>query len=235
MFWMSMLALAAPGERLKVEAPCGDIRIIGGSKEIVVNRDAKVKRGKIVFDGPCEKFEIRVPRKTRLDIESLEANLEILNTLGDIDFESISGDIQVWGNVRPRSIEASTISGDLRIETSPDGDVTLSSVTGSTTVTGGPAVSVQVQSVNGPIDLFLELDPTGRLEAMSHDGVIRLTLPDEPAQFELRTLSGKVDEVLGPNDKGPVIELETFSSDIVLQPKEPADPKTDEELPTEPE
>jgi hypothetical protein len=108
-------------------------------------------------DGPAAvDFVIRVPRGTRID------ELELVN--GDLSLEGITG-----------RVDASSVNGDVTAE-KLSGDVDLSAVNGDVLLTVSGAVdSIELQSVNGTVELVIPRATSARVNASTVHGSIRGT------------------------------------------------------------
>lgn len=173
-------------------------------------------------------LEIRLPRGSRLAIESVSAEVQVSGVDGDLDLESVSGSLAVRG--RPRSVDAQTISGDVDIEGASE-SVAAESVNGTIVVRGGVEIEadsvsgsirlpdvegvqrVDLGVVSGRIELSGSLAKGAEVEISSHNGSIDVTLPAEvSARFEVTSFSGRIDNELGPPARrqrfSPAQELE---------------------------
>jgi DUF4097 and DUF4098 domain-containing protein YvlB len=147
---------------------------------------------------------------------------------GDLVLESVSGQVEVSGE--PRSLDAMSVSGDVRVA-STSGDAKLESVSGDVTVDraagrletnvvsgtieigGGRLDDLDAESVSGSI--FCAAQPGDRarfsIETMSGTVEPRVTA-DMDADFQIETHSGAIDNAIGPpatrsSDYGPGREL----------------------------
>lgn len=160
-------------------------------------------------------LEIRVPTGSRVEIETLEASVEIAGVSGTVEVETVHGPVRVSGD--PAAVEIETMTGDVVVEVrsapmsveTTSGNVALRgvtgaaevrSVTGSVEVDGARLREVDLETVSGDVTLRGSLDPAGAdVEIESHEGAVTMELPAATrARFELRTFSGSIESDFGP-------------------------------------
>ncbi len=124
-------------------------------------------------------LEIRVPRDSRVEAESVSASLQVESIKGPVRIESVNGDVRIEGSVR--EVEVSTVASAIVVESDTD----LS--------------SGQFETVSGKIDFRGGLSPDGRFSFESMSGSVTLRLPARTsAEFDVETFSGDIDNELGP-------------------------------------
>ena len=149
-----------------------------------------------------------------VDLTDVKAN-------GDLTANSVSGHVQAKG-IKARSIDASTVSGDLLLDDMTCERVTSKSVSGSLEYSGPLARSgrYELHSHSGTIRLRLAGDTGFELEANSFSGTIRSDLP-----LTLHTTDSGDERRHGPHrrairgtfgDGSALITLQTFSGDILV-------------------
>ena len=122
---------------------------------------------------------IRVPRGARLEVETVSASVDCSDLIGDLDLESVSGEVTLKGT--PRSVELATVSGNAVVETT------------------GELKSGKFESVSGSIDVRADLNPNGRFEFETVSGSLKLHLPRSvAAEFKISTFSGNIKNDIGP-------------------------------------
>jgi len=85
------------------------------------------------------------------------------------------------------------VSGDLRAE-NVTGNVEASSVSGDIRLVGVQSKDVRTETVSGEISYAGTIEPSGRYSFESHSGTLRLTIPrNAGAQFSVETFSGSID------------------------------------------
>jgi len=188
-------------------------------------------------------YHILVPEKTKLDlkttsanvdIEGIRENINVSTTSGDITIEEAfgeivtsctSGDVIFWdisGKIRIKGtssdIELSKIEGDLRIECT-SGDVEIDNLEGEAeiSVTSG---DITLQEIDGNIEATSAsgdvdiLQKKGSLDLESISGTIKAkTKVTEDHRYSLETLSGDVYLYI-QKDADAKVKLETSSGTI---------------------
>ena len=139
-------------------------------------------------------LEIRLPRGSSIEAESVAAELGVDGVSGAVSIESVSGDIEIRGDVT--EIEASTVSSDVDIETS------------------APVRDATFESVSGDVRFSGRLDARGRFHAESVSGDVELRLGSSTsADVRVETFSGEIENKLGPaaERSGPYVPAKTLS------------------------
>jgi DUF4097 and DUF4098 domain-containing protein YvlB len=151
-----------------------DIQQVGNRIEV----ETRYPKRYFSFGGPhvLVHIEVRAPRRSDMDIKSVDGNLEVDGYEGELDLETVDGDLHVAacsGRIQARSV---------------DGDAELRDVVGSVdagTVDGelqidGNLKSLQAKSTDG--DITVRVDPESVMEEdwslRTSDGSIRVTLPE---------------------------------------------------------
>jgi DUF4097 and DUF4098 domain-containing protein YvlB len=183
-------------------------------EDLIVDRDGDEVTVRVVLprrhrgDVEDTDLEIRVPRKSSLEIETVSASIEVENVLGFHDLESVSGSVEVEGEgagleaecvsgsieVRgkiPR-VDVESVSGRITLE-GTEGRVEASTTSGKIEIVGGAFDRVSCESVSGRI--FFEGNPT------------------KDAEFRIENVSGSVTLEL-PKNLSAEVDVETFSGDI---------------------
>ena len=165
-------------------------------------------RGRRHHDVGDARYDVSVPRGTRLVLEAVSGNVSARGSQGEVEATSVSGDVNVTDAVRVVSVEsvsgsvhaaqvngnlrAETVSGELRVET-VTGNVEASSVSGSLRLIGVQSKDVRTETVSGDIVYSGSIDAGGKYSFESHSGTIRLNIPrGAGAQFSVETFSGDV-------------------------------------------
>lgn len=174
---------------------------------------------KVIYPHDCRRcegadLEISIPAGSRLEVETVSADVWVDQVSGVLDVETVSGDVKLRG--QPSEIEAETVSGDLEIDAG-SAPVEASSVSGSvtlldagdrvkaTTVSGEVLVKAAVisrgdfEAVSGTVRIESDIAPNGRVTAEAVSGTIELVLPAAiSAEFSVNTFSGEIDNEFGP-------------------------------------
>ncbi len=167
------------------------------------------------------RYDVSVPRGSRLILEAVSGDITSKGSQGEIEATSVSGDVDVTDGVRTVSAEAvsgsvhaaqvngnlrtETVSGDLRAE-NVTGDVEASSVSGNIRLVGIQSKDVRTETVSGDIVYSGTIEPSGRYSFESHSGTLRLNIPrGAGAQFSVETFSGDLQSdfpvTIGPPGK----------------------------------
>ena len=172
----------------------------------VDDSDNRSRRGRRHNDVGDARYDVSVPRGTRLILEGVSGDVTATGSQGEIEASSVSGDVDVTDGVRTVSAESvsgnvhaarvngnlrtETVSGDLRAE-SVTGDLEASSVSGSIRLVGIQSKDVRTETVSGDIVYTGTIEPTGKYSFESHSGTLRLNIPrGAGAQFSVETFSG---------------------------------------------
>jgi DUF4097 and DUF4098 domain-containing protein YvlB len=165
-------------------------------------------RGRRHHDVGDARYDVSVPRGTRLVLEAVSGDVSSTGSQGEIEATSVSGSVDVVDGVRVVSAEsvsgsvhaaqingnlrAETVSGDLRVET-VTGNVEATSVSGALRLVGIQSKDVRTETVSGDIVYSGSIDAGGKYSFESHSGTIRLNIPrGAGAQFSVETFSGDV-------------------------------------------
>jgi DUF4097 and DUF4098 domain-containing protein YvlB len=205
-----------------------DLSIVSGQIRVTawerpdVKISARVDRGYITLDagmssirlgvesdrgrGGEARFELSVPRGTRVIMNSASGDLYSSGTHNEVTAESVSGSINVSGVSRRLSAESvsgnqsiSDVDGDVRAESvsgriemqNVAGDVETETVSGRIMMLNVRSRFVKAGSVSGRLAFAGPIDPAGRYEFESHSGSIRLALPETSnALVRIETFSG---------------------------------------------
>jgi DUF4097 and DUF4098 domain-containing protein YvlB len=168
--------------------------------------DSRRHRGR--HDVGDARYDISVPRGSRLILEAVSGDIMATGSQGEIEATSVSGDVDVANGVREVSVEsvsglahaaqingnlrAESVSGDVRVET-VTGNVEASSVSGTIRLIGVQSKDVRTETVSGDVVYTGSIEPGGRYSFESHSGNVRLTIPrGAGAQFGVETFSGDI-------------------------------------------
>lgn len=159
-------------------------------------------------------LEIKVPRRSSIDLETVSAEMTVTEVEGEMDIETISGMAHIEGN--PRTLKLESVSGSLDVR-GEIAEVDIETVSGNvilngsfrqlevSAVSGRIAVETDVirhgdlEGVSGEIKLRGDLAAGGSLEVSTHSGSVILSLPSTiSAEFDVSTYSGQIDNDFGP-------------------------------------
>ena len=127
-------------------------------------------------------LQIRVPRASRVEVESVSANIEASEVTGRLILETVSGNVTVEGE--PEELEMSSVSGDIRFE----GD--------------GMLKEGSFETVSGNVFGSTDFDSRGSFSFETVSGNVELRVPSGiNARFEVSTFSGNIRNEIGPEPK----------------------------------
>jgi hypothetical protein len=154
------------------------------------------------------RYEVSVPRGSRLILEAVSGDVTASGTQGEIEATSVSGDVDVTNGVGEVTVEsvsgsahasqingnlsAQIVSWDVRVET-VTGDVEGSTVSGNIRLIGVQSKDVRSETVSGNVVYSGSIDAGGRYSFESHSGTVRLNIPrGAGATFSVETFSGDI-------------------------------------------
>jgi len=156
-------------------------------------------------------YTIAAPANTRLIAKSISGNVSVRDIAGSLTLETISGNVQlanagrvasaksISGNVEladtriEGALEASTISGEVRMRKVSARSLTMSSVSGNLLLQDIDAERVNGQSISGEVTFSGDLAPNGRYDLTAHSGNIRIAVGTATGfQVEASSFSGSI-------------------------------------------
>lgn len=238
MWWIAAALAAVPVERVEIELRCGSIRVEADPELRVEPAGVRVEHGRTTRIDPegqgCTDLVVRLPADAALSVETTSASLDVRGLHGAIDFESVSGMLDVAsGAHQPSRVRAETVSGDLQIHLASGGEARLESVSGRVLVHGGPVTRVEASTVSGRVVLAVATNASSALRAESHAGEVLVQLDHKPGRARASSFSGRIANAITDDrpsgghigtelridaDRGPSLELETFSGAIRIEP-----------------
>jgi len=232
------LPLEVPaGKTLKIENPCGDIQVRGGSgKNRVVAHakfkgataeDAKAKAASYVLmiEESDSAVVIRQPDmsglEVRLEVETTaEAPLEIRAGSGDIDVENMKGGSRInskSGDVRLKTVEGqieiSSMSGDVAVEDAITTSFTCDGKSGDVRLTRVHG-NVNLRTASGDVQIKGGQSRTLSVECVSGDCNVELEA-SVTGSVSLRTVSGDA-RLKMPKDSDCRVAISTLRGDAAL-------------------
>jgi hypothetical protein len=156
---------------------------------------------------------VHVPRKSRLSISFVSADLTIGDVQGEVEIHTVSGDIHgaVGGD-----LHVNTVSGDVQLDApgakiveikSTSGDVSLNGASGDVNVTSvsgdlqlklGALTRGHFQTISGDVNMQLGFASGAQLEASSISGDLHFDFAAAPdADVDAVTLSGDISSCFG--------------------------------------
>ena len=156
-----------------------------------------------------QQLDVVVPVGTRVIANSISGDVRVRGVHGELDAETVSGDVDVQdatrrvsvssvsGSVRAQGLDgdvrARSVSGDVRI-VNIRGEADVGSVSGSVEVRAGQLGRLRAQTTSGDIAYDGSFARDGRYDLGTQSGEVRLVLPaDASAALSLQTFSGSID------------------------------------------
>lgn len=102
-------------------------------------------------------IEIEVPRTSTVKVNAVSADIEVNQTLTNLDVNTVSSDVSVLKNPA-RTCAIKTVSGDINVHTFSGCDFALKSVSGDIGVHVAPGLEIDVDSKSVSGDLESEID-----------------------------------------------------------------------------
>ncbi len=204
----------AAGKRLRVENPCGDVKIIGGAESGSVLAYARLRGGTpeeaktraqeytVIVEESDSLVTIRQPDVSGLSVDltirlSEAANVEVRTEMGDVEVLDQPSGVRVTtraGSVKVRgargSVEVSADSGDLSVENVDSPSVALETKSGDLALVRVRG-NVNARTASGDIEIKESSGKVVALESVSGDVRIDLTEP-VTGSLNVRTVSGDV-------------------------------------------
>lgn len=169
------------GASLDVDSVSGKLRLDSGAGEV----DIDSVSGNVDLVG----------KSAKAHVETVSGSIRTRGLGGKIKYETVSGDIDA-DNGTYREIDASTVSGDIKLRGKP-----------------APDATVGVESMSGNVHLYLPDDASARLKASSFSGTIRSDFGTvkEPEHGPGSSLDASVGSGSGQ------VKIETFSGDVDIR------------------
>lgn len=222
---------AAPDGLVEIENAAGSIHVVGWDKsEVEVTGTLGLRaEGLDVSGGPHRiaievqtggnphsvqsDLEIKVPKGSRLKIDSFAAGIAVEGVDGLIEAETVNSGIKIAAGSKQvraesvnggvevacpcRRVEASSVNGLVTIR-GASGAVEASTVNGRLLVEGGRFERAQLESVNGGVSFVGDLDSGATLDVETVSGSVELSLPaGVAADFSISSFSGSIANEFG--------------------------------------
>ncbi len=193
-------------------------------------------------------FDVTVPARMALDLHGPYTDVRVEGAEGEVTVKVNEGDVTVRGGAG--NVSAQSVEGDLRLENTrgrvralgidgsiwilgATGEVVAETTDGSITLERMSASSVEASSVDGDIVYAGAIHPGGWYSLVTHDGDVRLYIPDDTsarvtvARFEGEFVSD-FPVTLPPRSQGrratftlgsgsARVEVEAFEGDIEIR------------------
>ena len=217
---------------VEIENPAGSIKVVGWDRgEVVVTGDlgagasgldvtgsgSRIRLGVETERNPhgvVSSLEVKVPARSRLQIESFAGTITVSDVSGTVSAETVNGSITVSGQAR--EIQAESVNGSVEVSGASththaesvngsvtvrgaSGDLDASTVNGHLEVSGGSFHRAHLETVSGSLSFEGALASGASLEAETVSGSVTLALPASvAADFSISTFSGSVENAFGP-------------------------------------
>lgn len=202
------------GKRLRIENPCGDVKIVGRAEAGTVHADARIRGGTpeeakaraqeytviveesdslVVIRQPdvpglAVDLTVRLPEAASVEIRTEMGDVSVLDNPAGVRINSRSGDVKVRGAVGP--VDVSADSGNVDAEDIESPSVTLETKSGDLGLLRVRG-NVNARTASGGIELRESAGKVVSLESVSGDVQIDLTEP-VTGSLNVRTVSGNV-------------------------------------------
>lgn len=181
-------------------------------------------------DNDGTRLIVQVPASSRVNVDTVSADIVVKDVAGIQRLQSISGDIWLTGEAADISIETisgtailqgsgedahvevSSISGNTRIS-GIHGDLSVASVSGDMEISESVLKRGEFSNTSGDIEFNNVLHKQGHYEFSNVSGDISLLFSTEPdAVFDISTFSGEIENEFGPkpektSEYAPGLEL----------------------------
>ncbi len=162
-------------------------------------------------------IEIRVPRKSSLDIETHNASVTITGIRGSVELETVNGAVSVQGE--PPAVEIESVTGSVDVTAAGakmevktiSGSITLrgvaraasvSSLSGAVHLEGRGFEEVEIESTAGDVTVVGTLGSEGDVEIETFSGNVELVLSGEVmARFDFKSFGGEIQSDIGPKPR----------------------------------
>lgn len=226
---------AAADGRVEISNVAGSVDVIGvdgtridvtgsldeDAHELIFERDGDLVTIKVEIDRSARNVDdsrlvIRLPKASRVEIDTVSADVTVRDTDGtlristvsgdievataaaELDMTTMSGDVQLHGAGQEAAAVLSTVSGRVSVR-DIGGTLQSSSVSGNVEVHLGAMRSVQAKSTSGDVVVHATLLPDARVQMESVSGDTRLQLASSTdGRYDLSSFSGDVEACFGP-------------------------------------
>jgi DUF4097 and DUF4098 domain-containing protein YvlB len=180
----------------------------GTSRRIRVDVETSGNPHSVVSD-----LEIHVPAGSRVEVDAMSADIDVLDVTGTVTADTVAGSISVTGSAREVNLESvngsvdvacacarahvESVNGSVTVKGARD-EVEASTVNGTLSVLGGAFERAKLETVNGRITFEGELKAHATLDVESVGGSVELRLPAATdADFTINTFSGSIRNAWG--------------------------------------
>ena len=225
----------AAGKRLRIENPCGDVKIVGRAESGTVLADARVRGGTpeeakaraaeytVIIEesdalvvirqpdvsGLTVDLVVRLPEAASVEVRTEMGNVEVLDLPAGVRATTRAGSVRVRGAVG--AVEVSADSGDVAIEDVESPSVALETKSGDLSMARVRG-NVNARTASGDIELRESSGKVVALESVSGD--VRVDLTEAVAgSLNVRTVSGDV-SIDVPDGSDCRVSLSSLRGDV---------------------
>ncbi len=173
--------------------------------EVVLPRHAKDVEG--------SDLTIHLPWNSRVEISTVNADVQAENLREKLVVETVSGDVGIEGELR--RVDVATVSGEVRLLAATDrvainsvsgdivvpraqGRVSVQTVSSDVEIGGTGITSFEFNSVSGDLEFSGSLASAGSYGINTHSGDVDLLLPEAlNAEIDINTFSGDIESEFG--------------------------------------
>ena len=130
-------------------------------------------------------FEIALPKSADLKVKTVSGDIEVVQTLANIEIGSVSGNVTITQNPSG-NCTVKTVSGNIASQTFSGCEYTLKSISGDIKVSVAPDLNVEVDgnSISGNLSSEISLDGAND-SSISSSKVVRITTSTISGNFNL--------------------------------------------------
>ncbi len=191
-----------------------------GAEELIFDADGDRTRIEVrlpdrVRNTKGSRLDIRVPVNTDVLASAVSAEIDVRRISGDVRLQSVSGDVNA--NISSRDVVIRTVSGDIDMSADGitdsvqvgvvsgdvllrniNGDLTVEAVSGDVDVLDADLERVNIEAVSGDLDIDLNLNEGGRLDAHTVSGDVLIRLSNLPSlEVLMESFSGDICSLYG--------------------------------------
>ena len=222
---------AEPNGVVEIENIAGSITVVGWDQPEVRVQGSLAAGAKLHFEsaggrtevevelednhrgGGESDLEVHVPKGSRVEIEGVNASIDVSGVSGSVEAETVNGSITQMGS--PKAVDLGSVNGSIHVN-GPSGQISVEVVNGELTienasgeleastvngrliVTGGPFSSAALESVAGAVTFQADLTETGRLDVETVSGAAEVFVAaGANVAVSVSTFSGTIENELG--------------------------------------
>ena len=200
-------------------------------------------------------YTVTAPPGVRVQARSISGDISLTGITGAVNAEttsgevviqngaraaqasSISGNVEIQGVDQDGTLEASSVSGDVRVRDVKVRRLDVSSTSGDVEVGPVTCQTAELKSTSGDVDYTGALQRGGRYEFRTHSGTVRVTISgDIGFELDASSFSGSIDSELpitiggttggrssrrsvrdAYGEGGASLEVSAFSGDVIIR------------------